>query len=150
MPEEQLRALIANLKHDMGPMKKPKGPANHLDEAVAIAKGAGFDDRKVKQLTHETSQPFERIDKELELQPKNQPIPKTTISALAKYRAKAVADNKCHSDSIKRTFATRLPRSFERSRGGEPIKTIDTPRRFLEPGESFRQEPCSLKAISTH
>ena len=96
MPEEQLRALIANLKHDMGPMKKPKGPANHLDEAVAIAKGAGFDDRKVKQLTHETSQPFERIDKELELQPKNQPIPKTTISAQARYREKAVADNKCH------------------------------------------------------
>jgi hypothetical protein len=67
MPEEQLRALIAKLKHDMGPMGKPKGPADHLDEAVVMAKGAGFDDRKVKQLTHETRQPFERINKEFEV-----------------------------------------------------------------------------------
>ena len=67
MPEEQLRALIAKLKHDMGPMEKLKGPADHLDDAVVIAKGDGFDDRKVKQLTHETRQPFERINKELEV-----------------------------------------------------------------------------------
>ena len=67
MPEEQLRALIAKLKHDMGPMEKLKGPADHLDEAAVIAKGAGFDDRKVKLLAHETRQPFECINKELEV-----------------------------------------------------------------------------------
>jgi len=67
MPEEQLRALIAKLKHDMGPMEKLKGPADHLDEAVVMAKEAGLDDRKVKLLAHETRQPFERIDKGLEV-----------------------------------------------------------------------------------
>ena len=67
MPEEQLRALIANLKHDMGPIEKLKGPADHLDEAVVMAKEAGLDDRKVKLLAHETRQPFARIDKELEV-----------------------------------------------------------------------------------
>ncbi len=66
MPDEQLRDLIAILKHDMGPIEKLKGPAEHLDEAVVMANEAGFDDSKVKQLTHETRQPFERIDKELE------------------------------------------------------------------------------------
>ena len=42
MSEEQLAALLAKLKDDVGLQEKLKGAA-HLDAAVAIAKEAGFD-----------------------------------------------------------------------------------------------------------
>ncbi len=65
MSEEQLSALLGNLKDDAGLQEKLKG-AGDLDAAVAIAKGAGFDVSKADWLKHQTNQTLELSVEELE------------------------------------------------------------------------------------
>jgi len=65
MSEEQLSALLANLKEDAGLQEKLKG-AGHLDAAVAIVQEAGFDVSKADWLKYEVEKTFELSDEELE------------------------------------------------------------------------------------
>ena len=66
MSEEQLTALLAKLKEDVGLQEKLKGAAD-LDAAVAIAKDAGFDVSKADWLRHQAKQTLELSDEELEV-----------------------------------------------------------------------------------
>ncbi len=65
MSEEQLSALLARLKADMGLQEKLKGAAD-LDAFMAIAKGAGFDVTEEEWLKHQKKQTDELSDEELE------------------------------------------------------------------------------------
>jgi predicted ribosomally synthesized peptide with nif11-like leader len=65
MSEEQLTALLAKLKEDVGLQEKLKGAAD-LDAAVAIAKDAGFDVSKADWLKHQARQTLKLSDAELE------------------------------------------------------------------------------------
>jgi len=65
MSEEQLSALLAKLKDDAGFQEKLKGAAD-LDDAVAIAKEAGFDVSKADWLRRQAKQTLELSDAELE------------------------------------------------------------------------------------
>ena len=65
MSEEQLSALLAKLKEDMGLQEKLKG-AGDLDAAVAITKEAGFDVSKADWLKYQAKQALELSDDELE------------------------------------------------------------------------------------
>ena len=64
MSEEQLAALLAQLKEDAELQEKLKGAAD-LDAAVALAKEAGFDVSKTDWLKYQ-EQPIELSDEELE------------------------------------------------------------------------------------
>ena len=65
MSEDQLSALLANLKDDVGLQEKLKG-ATDLDAAVAMAKEAGFDVSKADWLRYQAKQTLELSDEELE------------------------------------------------------------------------------------
>ena len=65
MSEEQLTALLAKLKDDVGLQEKLKGAAD-LDAAVALAKEAGFDVSKADWLKYQANQTLELSDEELE------------------------------------------------------------------------------------
>ena len=65
MSEEQLSALLAKLKEDAGLQEKLKGAAD-LDDAVAIAKAAGFDVSKAAWLRYQAKQTIELSEEELE------------------------------------------------------------------------------------
>ena len=65
MSEEQLTALLAKLKDDVGLQEKLKGAAD-LDAAVALAKEAGFDVSKADWLKYQAGQTLELSDEELE------------------------------------------------------------------------------------
>ena len=65
MSEEQLTALLAKLKDDAGLQEKLRG-AGDLDDAVAIAKAAGFDVSKADWLKYQAKQTLELSDEELE------------------------------------------------------------------------------------
>ena len=65
MSEEQLTALLAKLKDDEGLQEKLRG-AGDLDDAVAIAKAAGFDVSKADWLRYQANQTLELSDEELE------------------------------------------------------------------------------------
>ena len=65
MSEEQLTALLAKLKDDVGLQEKLKGAAD-LDAAVALAKDAGFDISKADWLKYQAQQTLELSDEELE------------------------------------------------------------------------------------
>jgi predicted ribosomally synthesized peptide with nif11-like leader len=65
MSEEQLSALLAKLKADLGLREKLRG-AGDLDAAVAIAKEAGFDVSRADWLRYEAKQTLELSDAELE------------------------------------------------------------------------------------
>jgi predicted ribosomally synthesized peptide with nif11-like leader len=66
MSEDQLSALLTKLKNDTGLQERLKGAAD-LDEAVVIAKEAGFDISKADWLKHKaTKQTWELTDDELE------------------------------------------------------------------------------------
>jgi predicted ribosomally synthesized peptide with nif11-like leader len=65
MSEEQLSALLAKLKEDMGLQEKLKGAAN-LAAAVALAKEAGFDVCQADWIKYQAKQSVELSDEELE------------------------------------------------------------------------------------
>ena len=65
MSQEQLSALLTKLKDDAGLQEKLKGAAD-LDEAVVIAKEAGFDVSKADWLRYQATQTLELSDQELE------------------------------------------------------------------------------------
>jgi len=65
MSEDQLSALLVQLKQDAGLQEKLKGAAD-LDAAVALAKEAGFDVSKADWLKHQAKQTMELSDEELE------------------------------------------------------------------------------------
>ena len=65
MSEEQLSALLANLKDDAGLREKLQGAAD-LDAAVAMAQEAGFDVSKEDWLRHQTQETLKLSDEELE------------------------------------------------------------------------------------
>ncbi len=65
MSEEQLSALLAKLKDDVGLQEKLKGAAD-LEAAVAFAKEAGFDVSKADWLRYQAKQTLELSDGELE------------------------------------------------------------------------------------
>ena len=65
MSEEQLSALLAKLKEDAGLQEKLQG-AGDLDDAVAIAKAAGFDVSKADWLRYQAKQTIELSEEELE------------------------------------------------------------------------------------
>ena len=65
MSEEQLTALLAKLKDEVGLQEKLKGAAD-LDAAVALAKDAGFDISKADWLKYQAGQTLELSDEELE------------------------------------------------------------------------------------
>jgi predicted ribosomally synthesized peptide with nif11-like leader len=65
MSEEQLTALLAKLKDDAGLQEKLKGAAD-LDDAVAMAKEAGFEVSKAEWLRYQAKQALELSDEELE------------------------------------------------------------------------------------
>lgn len=65
MPQEELKALLAKLKADSGLQEKLKGAVD-LDDAVAIARQAGFDVRKADWLRYQANQALELSDEELE------------------------------------------------------------------------------------
>ena len=65
MSEEQLSALLAKIKDDAGLQEKLRG-AGDLDDAVAIAKAAGFDVSKADWLRYKAKQTLELSDEELE------------------------------------------------------------------------------------
>jgi predicted ribosomally synthesized peptide with nif11-like leader len=65
MSEEHLTALLAKLKEDAGLREKLQG-AGDLDDAVAIAKAAGFDVSKADWLGYQAMQTIELSDEELE------------------------------------------------------------------------------------
>ena len=61
MSEEQLTALLAKLKDDVGLQEKLKGAAD-LDAVLAIAKEAGFDVSKADWLRYQANQTLELSD----------------------------------------------------------------------------------------
>jgi predicted ribosomally synthesized peptide with nif11-like leader len=65
MSEEQLAALLAKLKDDVGLQEKLKGAAD-LDALLAIAKDAGFEISKAAWLRYQANQTLELSDEELE------------------------------------------------------------------------------------
>jgi predicted ribosomally synthesized peptide with nif11-like leader len=65
MSEEQLSALLAKLKDDVGLQEKLKGAAD-LDALLGIAKNAGFDVSKADWLRYQANQTLELSDEELE------------------------------------------------------------------------------------
>ena len=65
MSEEQLTALLAKLKDDVGLQEKLKG-APDLDAVLAIEKDAGFDISKADWLRYQANQTLELSDEELE------------------------------------------------------------------------------------
>ena len=65
MSEEQLSALLAKIKQDVGLQEKLKGAAD-LDAAVALAKEAGFDVSKADWLKYQAKQTLELSDEEME------------------------------------------------------------------------------------
>jgi predicted ribosomally synthesized peptide with nif11-like leader len=65
MSEEQISALLANLKENAVLQEKLKGAVD-LDAAVAMAKEAGFDVSKSDWLKYQTKQTLELSDEELE------------------------------------------------------------------------------------
>jgi predicted ribosomally synthesized peptide with nif11-like leader len=65
MSEEQLTALLANLKEDVGLQEKLKG-AVELDAALALVKEAGFDISNADWIKYQAEQTFELSDEELE------------------------------------------------------------------------------------
>jgi predicted ribosomally synthesized peptide with nif11-like leader len=65
MSEEQLTALLAKVKEDVGLREKLKGAAD-LDAAVAIARDAGFDVSKADWLRYQAKKILELSDEELE------------------------------------------------------------------------------------
>ena len=65
MSEEQLSALLAKIKEDAGLQEKLK-EAGDLDDAVALAKEAGFDVSKADWLRYQANQNLELSDMELE------------------------------------------------------------------------------------
>ena len=65
MSEEQLTALLAKIKDDVGLQEKLKGAAD-LDAAIALAKEAGFDVSKAVWLKYQAKQTIELSDEELE------------------------------------------------------------------------------------
>jgi predicted ribosomally synthesized peptide with nif11-like leader len=64
MSEEQLAALLANLRDDARLQEKLNGAAD-LDAALAIAKDAGFDISKADWLRYQANQTLELSDEEL-------------------------------------------------------------------------------------
>jgi predicted ribosomally synthesized peptide with nif11-like leader len=65
MSEEQLTALLAKLKDDVGLQEKLKGAAD-LDAAIALAKEAGFDVSKADWLKYQAKETIVLSDEELE------------------------------------------------------------------------------------
>ena len=65
MSEEQLTALLAKVKEDVGLQEQLKETAD-LDAAVALAKEAGFDVSKADWLKYQAKQTLELSDEELE------------------------------------------------------------------------------------
>ena len=65
MSEEQLSALLAKVKEDVGLQEQLKETAD-LDAAVALAKEAGFDVSQADLLRYQAKQAFELSDDELE------------------------------------------------------------------------------------
>jgi predicted ribosomally synthesized peptide with nif11-like leader len=65
MSENQLTALLARLKDDVGLREKLQGAAD-LDAAVTLAKEAGFDISKADWLQYQANQTLELSDAELE------------------------------------------------------------------------------------
>jgi predicted ribosomally synthesized peptide with nif11-like leader len=66
MSEEQLTALLAKIKDDVGLQEKLKGAAD-LDAAIALAKEAGFDVSKAVWLKYvQAKQTIELSDEELD------------------------------------------------------------------------------------
>jgi predicted ribosomally synthesized peptide with nif11-like leader len=65
MSEEQLAALLAKLKDDVGLQEKLKGAAD-LDAVAAIAKKAGFEVSKGALLRYQAKQTLDLSDEELE------------------------------------------------------------------------------------
>jgi len=65
MSEEQLAALLAKLKDDVGLQEKLKSAAD-LDAILAVAKDAGFDISKAAWLRYQAKQTIELSDEELE------------------------------------------------------------------------------------
>jgi predicted ribosomally synthesized peptide with nif11-like leader len=65
MSEEQISALLANLKENAVLQEKLKGAVD-LDAAVAMAKEAGFDVSKSDWLKYQAKQTLELSDEELE------------------------------------------------------------------------------------
>lgn len=66
MSENQLSALLAKLKDDVGLREKFQG-ATHLDAAVAIANEAGFALSKADWLRYQAKQTLELSDEDLEM-----------------------------------------------------------------------------------
>jgi predicted ribosomally synthesized peptide with nif11-like leader len=65
MSEEQLSALLANLKEDAGLREKFQA-AGDLEAFIAMAKEAGFDVSKADWLRHQAKQTLALSDEELE------------------------------------------------------------------------------------
>ena len=65
MSEEQLSAMLAQLKEDGGLQEKLKG-AGDLDAAVVLANEAGFDVTKADWLKYQAKRTLELSDEELE------------------------------------------------------------------------------------
>ena len=65
MSEEQLSALLAMLKEDVGLREKLQG-AGELDAAVVIAREAGFDVSRADWLRYQAKQSLELSDEDLE------------------------------------------------------------------------------------
>jgi predicted ribosomally synthesized peptide with nif11-like leader len=65
MSEEQLKALLAKRKEDVGLQEKLDGAAD-LDAAAAMGKKAGFDVSKADWLRHQAKQTLVLNDEELE------------------------------------------------------------------------------------
>ena len=65
MSEEQVAALLAKLKEDVGLQEKFQGAAN-LDAAVALVKEAGFDVSKADWLKYQAQRSLELSDEDLE------------------------------------------------------------------------------------
>jgi len=65
MSEEQLAALLANLRDDARLQEKLKSAAD-LDAILAVAKDAGFDISKAAWLRYQANQTLELSDEELE------------------------------------------------------------------------------------
>lgn len=64
MSEQQLTALLAKLKEDVGLQKKFKAAAD-LDAAVSMAQEAGFDVSKADWLKYQAQKTLELSDEEL-------------------------------------------------------------------------------------
>jgi len=65
MSEEQLSALLANIKQDAG-LKEKLQDAGDFDAAVVLAKEAGFDVSKEDWVKYQVQQTLELNDEELD------------------------------------------------------------------------------------